>query len=615
MESADQLEPSASLKNIYVKVSLLQMPPFKGMEELTAAVRRVIEHQRRYDISIARWVLLCEEAVVSFAFRQNDAACEKAMQPLLEVSRDVGVSFTCEERERNNIFRTMVVLDKGRIVAVYRKRKATRVGAHAEGHEAVWFPCGDDDDDGCDIGCLICYDAEHEHLREETLSRRRPFAIFNPTYIPSTPTTSAPPQWRTAIESMRLVFSRMCRLRSFSLVRCDSVAPSAVGSSQLISPYCAVNGCWNAPCITNVFVDKAQSDNDQKSAPSDTFPDVHSLWPNHFGRFTRPPHRPRTMLEQNIASQYDTRYIPPHMTNINAVFGCASFVSSTFLCALSSSHAAFIRSRDGHATSLFQLPGVAPNWKDICSLSPSQMLVVDPSKGSFCTFDSSSSSSSVFSVDSLTFPSSKWCRLHSTTSHHHQIVFSCSSSISSMDLRLPTPQVNTLSPSSSSSSLFTSVSTSDTFSCFASTLDDWFLSYDFRRPDAPVTKVHSSSGPISCVSKMAFACGPHFFRVDDDGTNEASLVCTLDSNILCLDDQSATFAGCADGTIRWPLGKRQEHHVMAFHSRPVHRCNLSLDGSQLLSISSGGANAIALTSFHQNSEKCDITKEIDDKYF
>jgi predicted amidohydrolase len=119
---------------------------------------------------------------------------------------------SCDEMDGPQRYVTCFCVEDGRICCRYRKRHATRTGAHAEGKEVGQWNCSRVN--GALCGVLICFDAENADVRDEALAHK-PHIMFNPTWIPSPSTAFArngdlvAPGWRTAIDSMRLKFQRM----------------------------------------------------------------------------------------------------------------------------------------------------------------------------------------------------------------------------------------------------------------------------------------------------------------------------------------------------------------------------------------------------------------------
>ncbi len=242
-----ELVTSPKMKKGFVKITLAQQLP-AGVEETAALVEELLREQQQEDTGVARWILF-PESCLCFNFRRSNGT--SGLEPLLALSRRAGLIVTCRELEGANVFVTTVVLDDGVLVTSYRKRRATRSNAHAEGKEPVFFEaCG-----GVSASILICFDAENADVRDEVFRaphrRGETMAVLNPTHIP--PLQSAP-AWRTALTSMVSKFAKRCGDESVVLLRCDQPLPAGAGSSQLIGPNGSVSCASAAPCALSVFV-------------------------------------------------------------------------------------------------------------------------------------------------------------------------------------------------------------------------------------------------------------------------------------------------------------------------------------------------------------------------
>lgn len=327
-------------------VVLVQAMQMQSVAEAAAVVDAIARAYRPH------MILFSEDAFAPTLRNGNTAH----LAPLLEqtVALDVAVLLgTCPETDGPSVYVTSMVLEAGVVACKYRKRKAVTTGAHAEGTEAVLFRSHALGDAATSI--MICFDVENADVRDETLALR-PKVLLNPTRIPAPNAAMRKYEqvfvasWRSALESMRAKFQRLCGLvrgrgegprsvlntdasrwqHNVWLARADCADPSA-GTSQLIGPYSTISAPHFGCALVHGFIDEDDS--------------------NHFGSLTCAPTQERTKLEDNTGSTYDTRlFVPPVSASGPRVALVARAVKNSVV-AVFSDMCCVANARDGHMLS------------------------------------------------------------------------------------------------------------------------------------------------------------------------------------------------------------------------------------------------------------------------
>jgi predicted amidohydrolase len=124
-----------------MKISLAQTLPM-NLSEMAAFVRTLLATQHASDLAVSRWVLFPEHSLRAPVFRGRESV-ESASSPfkeLLQLSDEIGILLTAEEHDAsNNSFITTLVFDHHKLIALYRKQRATITGLHCEDNSGCLF--------------------------------------------------------------------------------------------------------------------------------------------------------------------------------------------------------------------------------------------------------------------------------------------------------------------------------------------------------------------------------------------------------------------------------------------------------------------------------------------
>jgi hypothetical protein len=520
-----------------MKVSLFQCIPV-SVSDMCSLVFAALREQERECVKSDFFVF--PEHSLLYVYRRGSLA---GLETLLEASLQVGLCFTCEERGGKDVFVTTLLLRKGCLVGEYRKRRATVVGAHAEGNEALFF----DVSPGLTGSVLICFDVENQSVREEVFMHG-PIVVFNPTQIPGGNIVS-PAAWKTAVDTMRNKFEKMCGDMRVFLLRCDLGAPMAAGSSQFIGPCSSVSVA--ASCAgqrLDVFVDV--SDN--------------------FGEFVLPPKRERTKLEENAGARCTSQFV------VSA--GCRaaeSFGGNVLLLLSDDGSLCAHNARDGSKSKT----RAARDCADLAALSKIHAAVV-LERSSVDLFDVN-----VFEVAATRVFEEEASRVWRFSDNEAAVL------LSSRDLKIWDVRSNVV----------ISEGTKNVHCCWGNEAmlllgtADSLIETDRRKEG--VVWSRQISCPVKTISKESFLLedGSLFGAWRDALPRRADVVS------MCLD---AAFAGVRDGSI--VCGPRD--YKLRVHSNVVEKLTVTNDRRGLLSVSSAGA--LVLTWFEFNCERCHTIDEM-----
>jgi predicted amidohydrolase len=504
-----------------MKVSLFQCLPL-GVEEMADLVSAALDEQKS---RTSIWFVFPEHSL-RWTLRENLQGL-KGLERLLDLSKRVGLCFTCDEADGKDIFCSCLFLRNGQLVGKYRKRRATRVGAHAEGTEAFFFQA----DEQTLGSVLICFDVENAGVRDEVFCKRN-LMVFNPTLIA---VVGSVPAWKSAMDTMRNKFERMCLLQNVSLLRCDQSHPVGCGSSQLIAPCSSVSVASYSSQRLDVFVDV----NDR------------------FAEFVLPPKRERTKLEDNTGARHTSQFIGVKAKAAESV-GNVLVVVSDVLGVYNSRDGSCMQSRPVHGA----VDLAAMNKQSVAVVCKNEVLLLDVTK---LECDAKVSSRAACS-DPL--------RLG-----EHELGFLHESSIVFCDLRTSEERI----VGSNFSCFF---GDDDGVSLFAGSRDAVF-EFDRRKLSGPLS-VRRVSSPVVSVARRGFLQSDGVvlsWKEDEPAMLRGVRAICPDAEFYGMLDEEAMVCG--------PRGYR-----LRLHSDPVVRMRTSYDKHGMLSMSMQGALALTWFEFN-----------------
>ncbi len=536
-----------------LKVSLIQCAPMT-VSEMEEKVSAVLQQQEKDECQKSVWLIFPEHSLVKHVFRNNLIGLEK----LADLSRICGLCFCCMELSGKDEFVTSVFLQGGCLVGSYRKRCATRTGAHKEGEEEFFFDFFTEN--RLKGSVLICFDVENARVRDPVFEKR-PHVVFNPTQIPCltsmTPNVSSlsvAPMWKSALESMRNKFERTCALSRVHLLRCDLSAPFAAGSTQMIGPSSSVSVASSAPHRLDVFL-----------PDSDNF--------SVFGDFVRPPPRERTKQEDNAGARHVSTFVDTQFP-----VAAAAHFNANLLLSSKGGQLAWHSTRDG---SLAALPVTEGPVTDMTAFGAKSALICVNNQNASLLEVGVWKSLSSFSVEVSDGRVSRVGRVSSTEA----TLLLSSGVVMLWDVRT---NKSITSFGSRAGCVF-----GDETTLVVGEADS-VVEYDRRMLNAPLM-VHKTRAPVISVGKNKYLTSDGVLRGDwrEDGAKVPKALCE-DVVSVCND---ADFAALRNGVIA--CGPR--NYSLMLHATPVSALSLTGDRKGLLSVSRAGA--VALTWFEFNCEK------------